>query len=100
MREIVSQYNAEEVYSTARNVIQEKIRELTVSGLGEKMMEGVGTSSYSVAMRELVTIYDTLLFGIELPTAVVAAINRKAEQYYISEGHKLRIERKKKRVGT
>src|SRR5215203_6956124 len=96
MREVISQYNAEEVYSTARNQIQEKIRETTVGRLGEKMMEGEGTTSYSVAMRELVTIYDTLLFGIELPLAVVAAINRKAEQYYISEEYKFRIEREKR----
>jgi prohibitin 2 len=96
MREVISQYNAEEVYSTARNQIQEKIRETTVGRLGDKMMEGEGTTSYSVAMRELVTIYDTLLFGIELPPAVVAAINRKAEQYYISEEYKFRIEREKR----
>src|SRR5215210_5574637 len=96
MREVISQYNAEEVYSTARNQIQERIRETTVGRLGEKMMEGEGTTSYSVAMRELVTIYDTLLFGIELPLAVVAAINRKAEQYYISEEYQFRIEREKR----
>src|SRR5215203_3371059 len=96
MREVISQYNAEEVYSTARNQIQDKIRETTVGRLGEKMMEGEGTTSYSVAMRELVTIYDTLLFGIELPLAVVAAINRKAEQYYISEEYRFRIEREKR----
>jgi regulator of protease activity HflC (stomatin/prohibitin superfamily) len=96
MREVISQYNAEEVYSTARNQIQEKIRETTVGRLGDKMMEGEGTTSYSVAMRELVTIYDTLLFGIELPPDVVAAINRKAEQYYISEEYKFRIEREKR----
>jgi prohibitin 2 len=96
MREVISQYNSEEVYSTARNQIQDKIRETTVSRLSEKMMEGEGPISYSVAMREAVTIYDTLLYGIELPPAVVAAINRKAEQYYISEEYKFRIEREKR----
>src|SRR5215204_2800870 len=63
MREVISQYNSEEVYSTARNQIQERIRETTTSTMSDKMMEGEGTTSYSVAMRELVTIYDTLLFG-------------------------------------
>ena len=96
MREVISQYNSEEVYSTARNQIQEKIREMTVSTMGHKMMEGEGPISYSVAMREAVTIYDTLLYGIELPPAVVAAINRKAEQYYISEEYRFRIEREKR----
>src|SRR3954469_24909134 len=60
------------------------------------MMEGEGPTSYSISMRALVTIYDTLLFGIELPAAIVAAINRKAEQYYISEEYKFRIEREKR----
>src|SRR5829696_2071455 len=96
MREVISQYNAEEVYSTARTQIQEKIRDTTVGRLTDKMMEGQGSTSYSVSMRELVTIYDTLLFGIELPLPVVAAINRKAEQYYISEEYKFRIEREKR----
>src|SRR5215217_1681065 len=96
MREVISQYNSEDVYSTARNQIQDKIRETTVSRLSEKMMEGEGPISYSVAMREAVTIYDTLLYGIELPPAVVAAINRKAEQYYISEEYRFRIEREKR----
>jgi regulator of protease activity HflC (stomatin/prohibitin superfamily) len=96
MREVISQYSSEDVYSTARNQIKEKIRETTVSRLSEKMMEGEGPTSYSIAMRDAVTIYDTLLYGIELPLAVVAAINRKAEQYYISEEYKFRIEREKR----
>lgn len=96
MREVISQYSSEDVYSTARNQIQDKIRETTVNRLSEKMMEGEGPISYSVAMREAVTIYDTLLYGIELPPAVVAAINRKAEQYYISEEYRFRIEREKR----
>ena len=96
MREVISQYNSEEVYSTARQQIQEKIRDLTVGKLAEKMMEGEGPTAYSVSMKELVTIYDTLLYGIELPPPVVAAINRKAEQYYIAEEYNFRIEREKR----
>ena len=58
--------------------------------------EGEGDGSYSVAMRDTVTLYDTLLYGIELPVAIVTAINRKAEQYYISEEYKFRVEREKR----
>ena len=50
----------------------------------------------NVAMRDTVVFYDTLLYGIELPQTVVDAINRKAEQYYISEEYRFRIEREKK----
>jgi regulator of protease activity HflC (stomatin/prohibitin superfamily) len=96
LREIIAQYTAEQVYSTARQQIQDKIREATVERLGEKMMEGEGDSSYSVTMRDTITLYDTLLYGIELPLAIVTAINRKAEQYYISEEYKFRVEREKR----
>src|SRR5918994_5228276 len=96
MREVVAQYTSEQVYSTARKEIQDKIRELTVERMGEKMMEREGEASYSVAMRDTVILYDTLLYGIILPQDVVNAINRKAEQYYISEEYKFRIEREKR----
>jgi regulator of protease activity HflC (stomatin/prohibitin superfamily) len=96
MREVVAQYTSEQVYSTARKEIQDKIRELTVERMGEKMMEREGEASYSVAMRDTVILYDTLLYGIILPQDVVNAINRKAEQYYISEEYKFRIERERR----
>src|SRR5262249_30958172 len=85
-------------YSTARQEIQEKIRERTVERLGSKMMEREGDeeSSYNIAMRDTIILYDTLLFGIELPALVVTAINRKTEQYYISEEYKSRIDRERR----
>ena len=47
-------------------------------------------------MRDTIILYDTLLYGIELPAAVATAINRKTEQYYISEEYKFRVEREKR----
>src|SRR6266700_4877496 len=41
-------------------------------------------------------LYDILVTGIELPAAIVAAINRKTEQYYIAEEYKFRVEREKR----
>ncbi len=58
--------------------------------------EGDEESSYNIAMRDTIILYDTLLFGIELPALVVTAINRKTEQYYISEEYKFRIERERR----
>ena len=40
--------------------------------------------------------HDVLVTGIELPAAIVAAINRKIEQYYIAEEYKFRVEREKR----
>jgi len=96
LREVIAQFTAEQVYSTARQEIQDKIRERTVEKLGDKMMEREGEDSYNVAMRDTITLYDTLLYGIELPPAIVTAINRKTEQYYISEEYKFRVEREKR----
>jgi prohibitin 2 len=96
MREVIAQFTAEQVYSTARQEIQDKIRERTVERLGSKMMEREGETSYNVAMRDTIILYDTLLYGIELPALVVTAINRKTEQYYISEEYKFRVEREKR----
>src|SRR5262249_44485546 len=58
--------------------------------------EHEGEESYRVSMREIIILYDILVAGIELPSAIVAAINRKTEQYYIAEEYKFRVEREKR----
>jgi hypothetical protein len=95
-REVMAQYTAEQVYSTARQEIQDKIRNFVEDRLTEKMMEREGEESYRVSMRDTIILYDILVAGIELPTAIVAAINRKTEQYYIAEEYKFRVEREKR----
>ncbi len=95
-REVIAQYNAEQVYSTARQEIQDKIHSLVEDRLTEKMMEREGEESYRVSMRDTIILYDILVAGIELPAAIVAAINRKTEQYYIAEEYKFRVEREKR----
>jgi regulator of protease activity HflC (stomatin/prohibitin superfamily) len=47
-------------------------------------------------MKDTFILYDTLVYGIELPELVVNAINRKTEQYYIAEEYKFRVEREKR----
>src|ERR1700726_5112290 len=97
MREVIAQYSAEDVYSTKRAEIQSKIRERAEAMLGEKMMVGGESeeeySPYRVPLYAMLNLIDTLILGIELPTAVVGAINRKIEQYYISEEYKFRVAR-------
>ena len=96
-REVMSEYTAEQVYSTARKEIQDKIRDLATARLGEKMMEREGEEeSYRISLQDTMSLYDTLVYGIDLPQLVVAAINRKTEQYYISEEYKFRVEREKR----
>src|SRR3989442_529159 len=85
------------LYSTARQEIKDKIRNLGEARLSEKMMEHEGEEeSYRFSMRDTIILYDILVTGIELPAAIMAAINRKTEQYYIAEEYKFRVEREKR----
>jgi prohibitin 2 len=96
MREVIAEYTAEEGYSTKRQEIQRNIRKRVDTMLGESMMEhpeGEDYSQYRVPLNDMLNLIDTLILGIELPTAVVTAINRKIEQYYISEEYKFRVAR-------
>jgi regulator of protease activity HflC (stomatin/prohibitin superfamily) len=96
-REVMAQYTAEQVYSTARQEIQDKIRSLAEARLSEKMMEREGDEvRYRVSLRDTFILFDTLVQGIELPALVVNAINRKTEQYYIAEEYKFRVERERR----
>jgi regulator of protease activity HflC (stomatin/prohibitin superfamily) len=96
MREVIAEYTAEDVYSTKRAEIQDKIRRRAEAMLGEKMMERGESDDYApyrIPLYAMLNLIDTLILGIELPSAVVAAINRKIEQYYISEEYKFRVAR-------
>jgi hypothetical protein len=98
MREVIAEYTAEDVYSTKRAEIQAKIRERAETMLGEKMVGGgVGededTAPYQIPLYAMLNLINTLILGIELPSTVVTAIDRKIEQYYISEEYKFRVAR-------
>ena len=101
MREVIADYTAEEVYSTKRQDVQRGIRGHTQKMLSEKTMERTAEQSeygdaYRVPMDELLNLLDTLVLGIVLPPTVVNAINRKVEQYYLSEEYVFRVAREKK----
>jgi regulator of protease activity HflC (stomatin/prohibitin superfamily) len=100
-REIFAEYSAEEIYSTKRQEIQKKIRTHTEAMLGQSSFSRTEQESeygehYKISLDEMLIIYDTLVLGLELPTAVNAAINRKIEQYYLVQEYAYRVEREKK----
>src|SRR3954468_20423312 len=100
-RDIIAEYTAEEVYSTKRQEIQKRIRTHTETMLGQSMIQRTEQESeygehYRVSLDEMLILYDTLLLGLELPQSVVAAINRKVEQYYLVQEYAFRVEREKK----
>jgi regulator of protease activity HflC (stomatin/prohibitin superfamily) len=59
------------------------------------MIERESEEQYRVSMKDTFILYDTLVYGIELPELVVNAINRKTEQYYIAEEYNFRVGREK-----
>ncbi len=100
-REIIAEYTAEEVYSTKRQEIQRRIRTHTETMLGQSMMERTKEESeygehYRVSLAAVLNLYDTLVLGLELPATVVAAINRKVEQYYLVQEYAFRVDRERK----
>jgi hypothetical protein len=67
--------------------------------MGEKMMErdkSEDYEAYKTSLANMINLVDTLVLNIDLPDSIVTAINRKIEQYYISEEYTFRIEREKK----
>jgi regulator of protease activity HflC (stomatin/prohibitin superfamily) len=100
-REIIAEFTAEEVYSTKRQDVQRGIRGHTQKMLAEKSFERTAEQSeygdaYKIPMDELINLLDTLVLGIVLPPTVVNAINRKVEQYYLSEEYVFRVARERK----
>ena len=100
-REIIAEYPAEEVYSTKRQEIQKRIRTHAEEMLGQSMMvrqrdESEYGQHYRIPLSDVLYLYDTLILGIVLPSPIVAAIDRKLEQYYAVQEYNFRVDREKK----
>ncbi len=99
-REVISLYTAQQVY-TSRDAIQEQIRDNAVKSLGanlNKLVQPEATEQpdpkhYNDFLQGSIQILDTLVLSIELPPAIVAAINRQTEQFYLIQEYKFRVER-------
>jgi regulator of protease activity HflC (stomatin/prohibitin superfamily) len=87
-REVISKYTAEEVY-TSRDAIQDQVRSSTQKSLGSNLnklvqpeaMEQPDPKHYNDFLQGAIQILDTLVLSIELPPAIVNAINRQTEQF-------------------
>jgi regulator of protease activity HflC (stomatin/prohibitin superfamily) len=99
-REVISKYTAEEIY-TSRNKIQEQIHDATRKSLGDNLdklvqpeaTEQPDAKGYNDFLQGSIQILDILLLGIDLPSAVVDAINSQTAQFYMIQEYKFRIER-------
>ena len=99
-REVISQYTAQEVY-TSREQIQEKIRQEAQKSLASHLnslvqpeaMEQPDPKHYNDFLQNSIQIIDTLVLSIVLPPEIVAAINRQTQQFYEIQEFKYRVER-------
>src|SRR5262245_19964583 len=99
-REVISQYTAQEVY-TSREAIQAKIREGAQKSLSTHLdrlvqpeaMEQPDPKGYNDFLQNSIQLLDTLVLSIELPPEIVGAINRQTQQYYEIQEYKYRVER-------
>jgi len=98
-REVISKYTAEEVY-TSRDAIQSLVRAGTQKSLGanlDRLVQPEATEQpdpkgYNDFLQGSIQILDILLLGIDLPSAVVDAINSQTAQFYMIQEYKFRIE--------
>jgi regulator of protease activity HflC (stomatin/prohibitin superfamily) len=99
-RQVISQYTAEEVY-TSRTSIQEQIRQNAQRSLGANLnklvqpeaMEELDPRHYTDFLQGSIQILDTLVLGIVLPPEIVAAINRQTQQFYMIQEYRFRVQR-------
>jgi regulator of protease activity HflC (stomatin/prohibitin superfamily) len=99
-QEVISKYTAEEVY-TNRQKIQDEIRESAQRRLAAHLnmlvqpeaMEQPDPHHYRDYLQNSIQFLDTLILNIELPPAIVAAINRQTEQFYQIQEYKFRVQR-------
>jgi regulator of protease activity HflC (stomatin/prohibitin superfamily) len=102
-RQVVAERTAEEAYRM-RAQIEEDIKKAAQVTLGDDLnrliqpdaSEQLEPDQYSKMLRNSIKLFDTLVLTIELPDTVVAAINRKAEQFYQIEEYQYRIDKEGK----
>ncbi len=99
-RFIVSRYEAQQVY-IQRDEIQRQIRTEAQKQLGAHLnrlfqanaSEQQDRKLFQYHLENSVQLLDTLVLTIELPSAIVSAINRQTEQYYQIQEYRYRVER-------
>jgi regulator of protease activity HflC (stomatin/prohibitin superfamily) len=100
-RLVISNYNAEDVYSTKREEIQNKILKQAQDALTQHLHEVFQTAAsqqdnagqYQNLAEQSIKIINVLVLSIELPSQIVAAINSKTEQFYLIQEYRYRAER-------
>ena len=89
LRRLMSTFEAEEIYTTARNQLQDDV---FGSVTAESLDNGIG--SYSTEQQGVtITLLDTLMTNIRLPASLQAAIERKLAEGELVEEYEFRVQR-------
>jgi prohibitin 2 len=86
-RLIISRNTTDELYSGRRAAIQEEIKRAVAADVALR------TERTEAPGRSAMLLDDVLILGIQFPSAVQAAIDRKMEQYQLREEYGYRIQR-------
>jgi regulator of protease activity HflC (stomatin/prohibitin superfamily) len=100
-RLVISNYIAEDVYSSEREKIQNEIAKRTKDALSKHLddvfqvsaSEQENPGQFRNLTQQSIKVINVLVLGIELPSQIVAAINNKAEQFYRIQEYKYRAQR-------
>lgn len=95
LRERISQYEIEELFSSRRTQIQREILKAIVAETPGESVNRIGNTSTNHPADDFVTMTDILLKDVTLPFRLRSAIERKLEQAQISQEYNFRIEREK-----
>ncbi|HEX2841875.1 prohibitin family protein [Hyphomicrobium sp.] len=95
LRERISQYNIEELFSSRRTQIQREILQAVAAEAPGESVNRIGNKSGDMATDDYVTLTDILLKDITLPFRLRSAIERKLEQAQISQEYNFRIQRER-----
>jgi regulator of protease activity HflC (stomatin/prohibitin superfamily) len=100
-RSTMAKYSAQEIYSEQREQIQADIKAAAIKTLKQdldKLFQAAASqqselAQYQTSLQKSMQIIDTLVLSIELPKDIVAAINRKTEQFYLIKEYEYRVQR-------
>lgn len=100
VRERMSQYNIEELFSSRRTEIQAEILKAVVAETPGQAPNRIGgtvdaNEGFVTMSEDFVTLTDVLLKDVTLPFRVRSAVERKLEQAQITQEYSFRIEREK-----
>jgi regulator of protease activity HflC (stomatin/prohibitin superfamily) len=95
LRERISQYDIEELFSSRRTQIQREILKGVVAETPGEAENRLGDAGPTDDKENYVAVTDILLKDITLPFRLRSAIERKLEQAQISQEYTFRIEREK-----